>query len=274
MVILVLVILGLALGSFANALVWRVYKQSKPTKKSSSKYSIMHGRSMCVDCKHTLKAIDLIPVLSWVLLKGKCRYCHHKISWQYPVVELLTVGLFVASYVFWPVNISGLEWLAFGAWLLILVGLVALIIYDFRWMLLPNKIVFPLYLLAIFFVIAKLWGTSDIVKSLSELVLAIFIGGGIFYILFRVSHEKWIGGGDVKLGFLLGSLALTPLNAVMLLFFASLLGCMYILPRTLSKKITKNTKIPFGPFLIMACWVVVLFGRGISDWYYSYLIYR
>lgn len=274
MVILVLVVLGLALGSFANALVWRVYKQSKSSKKLASKYSITRGRSMCVDCGHKLSFLDLVPVISWVGLRGKCRYCHKKISWQYPGVELVTAVLFVLSYVFWPVGLAGKEWLAFGLWLAILTGFVALIVYDFRWMILPNKIILPLYFLAVIFVVVKLWASADIIKSLSELVLAVFIGGGIFYILFRVSKEKWIGGGDVKLGLLLGALALTPMNAMMLLFFASLLGCIYILPRMLSKKITKHTKIPFGPFLIIGCILVVLFGQVVSDWYFAHLIYR
>jgi len=104
MIVVVLVVLGLCLGSFVNALVWRIHEQDrltgkkkKPHKKQLDRLSILHGRSMCPDCHHELKPKDLVPLFSWLSLHGKCRYCHKPISWQYPVVELLTAGLFVFS---------------------------------------------------------------------------------------------------------------------------------------------------------------------------------
>lgn len=267
MIILILVLLGLCLGSFVNALVWRTYKQSK-SKKRTAKYSISKGRSMCVSCGHTLSWKDLLPVFSWLALKGKCRYCHKNISVQYPLVEILTALLFVISYLFWPSAIHGLEWLVFGSWLAILTGLIALAVYDMRWMVLPDRVVFPLYFAGGFFVLIKLIQSGQDWPNLAfSALIAIMIGGGLFYVLFQISGGKWIGGGDVKLGFLLGALAMSAEKSMVMLFLASLMGCLYIIPSMLAKKTNKQSRIPFGPFLITGCIIVVLFGQTLINWY-------
>src|SRR4051812_7602742 len=103
MIYAILVVLGLCFGSFVNALVWRIHEQAeqgskkKPNKSYIDKLSIRKGRSMCPHCRHELKALDLLPVVSWLALRGKCRYCGKPISVQYPLVELLTACLFVTS---------------------------------------------------------------------------------------------------------------------------------------------------------------------------------
>src|SRR3989344_6490262 len=125
MIVAILIVLGLAFGSFVNALVWRLHEQEERAKSkeqrrkkgkakntaklsshtsvlSSKDLSILKGRSMCPSCKHGLAAKDLVPVLSWLTLRGKCRYCHKPISIQYPLVELITATLFVISYLLWP----------------------------------------------------------------------------------------------------------------------------------------------------------------------------
>jgi leader peptidase (prepilin peptidase)/N-methyltransferase len=91
----------LCLGSFVNALIWRLHTQEGlKSKKERTKYSITKGRSMCMHCKHTLSTIDLIPVFSWIYLRGKCRYCGYTIP-DNPISELLTPTLFVISYLYW-----------------------------------------------------------------------------------------------------------------------------------------------------------------------------
>jgi leader peptidase (prepilin peptidase) / N-methyltransferase len=228
---------------------------------------------MCPHCKHTLAWYDLLPVLSWLSLKGKCRYCKKPISSQYPLVELITAGLFVASYIWWPheLDTSG-SWLL-AVWLTSLVALVALVVYDIRWMLLPNKIVFPLLGLAGVGVIGEAVLSSSPLQVLGMSFAGLAVAGGIFYVLFQVSAGKWIGGGDVKLGFALGLLLGDPALAFLMLFMASILGLIYSLPGVIFKGSKLSKQIPFGPFLIVATIIVNLFGHALLDWYTSTFLY-
>src|SRR5579884_1106389 len=119
---------GLCLGSFVNALVWRVHEEKDWVK----------DRSQCPNCGHRLVAADLVPVLSWIALRGRCRYCKKPISAQYPLVELVGGLIFALSYVYWPggLHTAG-AYVLFISWLVTSVGLLALTVYDARWMLLP-----------------------------------------------------------------------------------------------------------------------------------------
>ncbi len=270
MIIAVLIILGLCFGSFVNALVWRLHEQDKPKKKraaSDDDLSIVKGRSMCPHCKHTLAASDLLPLFSWLFLGGKCRYCRKPIGWQYPLVEAATAVLFVASYLWWPQGFDNRGIFELAIWLVALVAFMALIVYDLRWMLLPNKIVFPLTGLAIFkvFGVAILFGGG--VHSILNALFGLLIAGGIFYVLFQVSDGKWIGGGDVKLGFALGLLLGGPTLAMLMLFVASLLGTLVALPGLLAKRLKRTSVLPFGPFLILGTMITMLFGTALITWY-------
>lgn len=272
MIIAILVILGLCFGSFVNALVWRLHQQSDAKeKKAADRYSISRGRSMCVHCSHQLHALDLLPVISWLGLGGKCRYCKKPISWQYPLVELITALLFVLSYVYWPQVVEGLEIARLGIWLASVTGFMALIIYDLRWMLLPNKIIFVLYGFVALDILIRLVQE----RSLDPLIGAVFgvmVGGGIFYVLFQISEGRWIGGGDVKLGFLLGALVGSPMQAMLVLFIASLLGCLVAIPLLVTGRVARSARIPFGPFLIAAGILVMFFGADLTNWYLDTLI--
>lgn len=271
MIIVILAVLGLCLGSFVNALVWRLHEQAKQASKPNKDYlkqlSIAKGRSMCPHCKHDLAAKDLLPVISWLSLGGKCRYCKKSISVQYPVVEINTAALFVISYLFWPVDISGTQTVIFGLWLLLLVGFMALLVYDLKWYLLPNRIMYPLGFIAGLMAILMATSADNPLTTLLNTILAVAVGGGIFYLLFQVSKGKWIGGGDVKLGWLLGLVVATPARSLLLIFMASLLGCLVSLPLVASSRLKRNSTIPFGPFLIVAAIIVQLFGASILHWY-------
>jgi prepilin signal peptidase PulO-like enzyme (type II secretory pathway) len=274
MIIAVLVVVGLCFGSFVNALVWRLREQEvqsakkKPDRKYLKKLSISKGRSMCPNCHHELAVKDLLPVLSWLSLGGKCRYCKKPISSQYPLVELATAGLFIASYVYWPVDFSDSQKLLFGLWLVLLTGFMALLVYDLHWFLLPNRIIYPLTVPAVLWAAVSIANSSDrLALAVSELVVSVVIGGGIFYALYQVSGGKWIGGGDVRLGWLLGLIVLTPARAVLLLFLASLLGCIVSLPLMAAKRLKKTSVVPFGPFLIVGAIIVQLFGASLIAWY-------
>jgi leader peptidase (prepilin peptidase)/N-methyltransferase len=273
MIIVGLALFGLCLGSFVNALVWRLHTQSAvrakkaPNPSYMAQLSITKGRSMCPNCKHQLSHQDLIPVLSWLNLRGKCRYCKKPISWQYPLVEAAMASFFVVSYLWWPVPLSGAQVSIFILWLVLLVGFMALTIYDLRWQLLPNRIVYPLGLVAAVQAVISIATAHRPAVALLNLILAVAVGGGIFYVLFQVSAGKWIGGGDVKLGWLLGLIAGTPARSLLFIFLAAVLGSLFSVPLLATKHLKRTSKIPFGPFLIIALIIVQLFGVSILHWY-------
>jgi prepilin signal peptidase PulO-like enzyme (type II secretory pathway) len=269
MVVLVLMVFGLCLGSFINALVWRLHEQEKLTSKKKAKpaeLSILHGRSMCPKCKHILAAKDLVPVLSWASLRGKCRYCQRPISWQYPVVELITAGLFIFCWAFWPLPLNGIGLFEFIFWLVFVIGLVALAVYDLKWFLLPNRIVYTLIGLALIQLLVVLVAYHGGVSALASALWGALIVSGTFFVLFQVSGGKWIGGGDVSLGFLLGLLVGGPLNSILMLFIASCTGTVLSLPFVIAGRAKRDTHLPFGPLLVMGAIVIRLFGVSINHW--------
>jgi len=272
MITAVLIVLGLCLGSFVNALVWRLHEQSKSPSKQSKKIakrdlSIVSGRSICTDCGHILAWQDLIPLVSWVSLGGKCRYCRKPISWQYPAVELATALLFVGSYHYWPHGFDAQGNSLFIFWLIFLVGFMAMTVYDLRWYLLPDKLVYPLLYLATAQVLMLAVIFDGGLAAIEEALLGLMFAGGTFYLLYQVSKGKWIGGGDVKLGFVLGLIVGGPMAALLMLFIASCMGTLVAIPLLLAGKAKRSTRLPFGPFLIGATIVVYLFGASIITWY-------
>lgn len=260
MLLIVLVFLGLVLGSFVNALVWRL-RQKK---------NWLTDRSECEHCHHKLAPVDLVPVISWLWLRGKCRYCHKPIK-DSPLVELALPILFVASYYFWPIPLASEGLYLFIFWLVFLVGFATLAIYDLKWFLLPNKIVFPLIGLAIIQVLGQVIWFDGSVREILGAALGVLVISGLFYFFFAVSKGKWIGFGDVKLGVVLGILAGGPLPALLVVFLASVIGMLYSLPQISMGKLKAKGHVPFGPFLIAATIIVVLFGADIISWYRNLL---
>lgn len=255
MVLLLLIGLGLILGSFINAFVWRFHEGK----------DWVRGRSECTHCHHQLATKDLIPVLSWVWLRGKCRYCKAKID-DNPLPELALPLLYVLSYIYWPFVLEGWGLTVFVMWCVFLVGFVILAVYDFKWFLLPDKIVFPLVGLAVLYVLLLAVHRADPKVILSAIGGAVVVSG-TFYVLFQISKGKWIGGGDVKLGLVLGLLAGGILEGFLLLFVASVAAMLVTLPQLIQGRAHRKSHVPFGPFLILGLIVVVLFGNDLLNWY-------
>ncbi len=290
MVIVILFVLGLCLGSFVNAFVWRFHEQEElkanPSVKLKAKpaklkaeleaLSISKGRSMCVHCRHELAPRDLIPVVSYLALRGKCRYCGKPIQ-DTPLAELTTPLLFIVSYLFWPMSLSGVGLYTFVIWLVFVVGFVALSLYDLRWYELPHKIVFPLIGLALVQTIVTSTVYGGGLPTVLHAVWGALIGGGLFLALYTVSPKevlddgskmsKWIGGGDITLGALLGLLVGGPGNALLLIFVASLIGTIVALPLLVTGRATRTSHLPFGPFLMAGAIIVKLWGAGLIAWY-------
>ncbi len=190
----ILALYGLLIGSAINAIVWRLYAGKSWTR----------GRSMCPDCKHVLATKDLVPVFSWLFLKGQCRYCRKKIHWQYPVVEIVTAALFVVSYVFLlPASVLG--WVFFLIWLLFLTLMLIMAVCDLRWLILPNKIMYPLLWLALARLVVVAFTIQGFQHWLGPLEAALLAGGG-FWILASLKQGSLMGGGDVKLAAFMGLL--------------------------------------------------------------------
>lgn len=276
MITVMLFVVGAVIGSFVCASVWRMHEQaqlkdkkklSKAEQQQLEELSISKGRSMCGHCKHPLAAKDLIPLLSWLWLRGKCRYCGARIGYAEPLAELALALLFAASYVFWPLPWTGQGIFDFVIWLVVLAGFLALSLFDFKWFLLPDKLVLPLTILTAVKVLADSFVFGGGVSNLMGAVWGALIIGGLFYGLFALSNGRWIGGGDVKIAVMLGLLAGSPLESLFVIFFSSILGMLASVPLLIGGKADRNTHIPFGPFLMAATFLVVLFGTQIVHAY-------
>jgi len=272
--------LGLIFGSFCNAVIWRLHEQqersaSKKRKSDHRDLSIVTGRSICTHCGHVLSAWDLIPVVSYIWLRGKCRYCHKRIE-DTPLPEILLPLLFAGSYIWWPYGFGAstidFSKIMFGIWLLALVGFVILALYDLRWYLLPDRVVFPVIGLAGLSVLVQLLFSQDKLTVLATAAWGILLTAGLFYALYMVSKGTWIGFGDVKLAIALGLFVGGPVNALLLIFIASLSGSLAAIPLLVQGKPVHTTRIPFGPFLLLSTVLVMLFGSALSTWYMSLLI--
>jgi len=288
--IILLGLLGLVLGSFAGAQVWRLRaKQLAEDKEYGEAYDKKeydhlvkltkhHGaddRSRCLACGHVLAWYDLIPLVSWMSTGGKCRYCRKKIGTFEPLIELGMATFLIVSYLAWPsslftgdllMNIHFVFWCVAGILLAILFA------YDLKWSLLPDVIVFPLMFVAGVVAETILAQRSGVTGGILSLDGAILILSGIYFAIYLVGERlgrRWIGFGDVKLGLVLALLLADWRLALLALFLANLIGCCVIIPLMVSKKITRQTQVPFGPFLIIGCVIAALWGQAIIDWYLS-----
>lgn len=258
MTYIILAVLGLCFGSFIHAVMWRLHARRDFVKE----------RSECEHCKHQLAWYDLLPVVSWLMLRGRCRYCHRPIGVQHPLIELLTAGLFVGSYIVWPFGFETVGVALFGLWLVAIVMLVGLAIYDMRWMLLPDVVVFPLIAIGIAFGLLRWMGVENLAAgaALLEVLYGIASIAGVYLLLYVASRGAWVGFGDVKLGVFMGAVLGWQFGLVALVL-ANLIGCLVVVPGLLLRRITARSRVPFGPFLIAGFIIAGLFGRQIVDWY-------
>ncbi len=277
-------LLGLVAGSFAGAQVWRLRaKQLVEDKAAGEKVdvaelkrleglasrSVRTDRSLCLMCHHKLAWYDLIPVVSWVFLAGKCRYCKKPIGWLEPLLEIGMATFFVISYFVWLPQLTTIaSGIAFICWLIVGVGLAILAVYDSKWFLLPNKVVFPLIGVALVGAIAQLAVAPSIIPAATSLLGACIILSGIYAALYVISKGRWIGFGDVKLGLILALSLGTWQRAFVALFLANIIGCAVLVPYMMRGKVSRKTQIPFGPFLIAGWLVTGLIGSVIIGWYF------
>lgn len=240
-------IFGLVFGSFYNVVGLRVPK----------KESIAFPGSHCTYCNHAIAWYDNIPVFSYLFLKGECRNCQVRISWIYPVMEAVTGLLFAFSYYYFGFSMELI------AALLLASLLVIITVSDLAYMIIPNRI---LLVFLVSFIIYRLvapltpWWDS---------ILASLVGFGILYLLGVIS-KGGMGGGDMKLFFVLGVLLGTKAT-LLTLFLAALLGSVFGLSQMMIGKFKKRTPIPFGPFIAIAAMFSFCFSEQLINWYIQLL---
>lgn len=247
---IIVFLVGLSVGSFLNVVIYRL----------DDLKSIISTRSSCPKCKKTLRWIDLIPLLSFITLYGKCRYCKETISWQYPLVEASTAIVFLLLFFKF-----GLSWaLVFFALLFSL--LIIVFVYDLTHQLIPEEIVWTGLILTLLGV----WYFGGI--GVYGMLLGGLVCGGVPAILVLVSKEKWMGAGDIKLGFLVGAMVGYP-EALLLLFLSFVLGSIVGLVLIIRKNKKFNDTLAFAPYLIGALLITLFWGDHIINWYLGYVYY-
>lgn len=235
-------LLGLIIGSFLNCVIYRI----------EVKKSFLKGRSICPKCKHTLAWYDLIPILSFLTLEGKCRYCKKPISWQYPAVEFLTAAVFVWIFYFFGLPAAVFYWIIASL-------LIIAFIYDLKHFIIPDRITFLGILLVLMFRI----------KDATYLEAA--FGAMLFFLaIYLISRGKWMGFGDVKLAFLMGLLLGFP-NILTALFFSFMIGAIAGIGLIAAKKKKLKSEVPFGPFLVAGTFIALFWGQQIIQWYINLL---
>lgn len=278
-----LVLIGAALGSFAGATVWRLRAlQLASDKKNKEKVdakeysrlkkllgkSFTTDRSQCLHCGYELKWYDLIPVVSWLTLRGKCRACKHPIGVAELGIELAMIAFFALSYAFWPGGVeSGLEIAHFVLWLAAGVVMAMLFLYDLRWFLLPDRLTIALAVIGLAIVGVSAAETQDIGGTIVTALGAVAVLGGLYAVLHFVSKGRWVGFGDVKLGIGLGLVLVDWQLAIVALFLANFIGCLVVIPLLALKKLQRSAHVPFGPLLISGAVLAWFIGWPILEWY-------
>ncbi|QQS22789.1 prepilin peptidase [bacterium] len=263
LILLAVFLFGWFIGSFLNVLIWRLPRDQKIT-----------GRSQCPHCKHVLGWQDLVPVFSYLVSGGKCRYCKKKVSLRYPLIELITGALFVLAVIL--VSPIAYNWLIDSVlivryWFIFSVLLIVFII-DLEHYLILNKVVYPATAVLLVMVAFFGWYSGMSLDGqglyLLNSLLGMIAGFVPFYILHKISKGKWMGLGDAKLGLFLGAMFGFP-QIWVCYFIAFLLGSAVSLPLLIAGKKELTSKIPFGTFLSVAALITIVFGLQLANWYFG-----
>lgn len=277
-----LTLFGASLGSFAAATVWRIRaRQLVSDKAAGEEYDKkeynrlkkiiskpLDDHSQCLHCSYKLKWYDLIPIVSWLWLKGKCRNCHEPIGWFEFLMEVGVAAYFVLSYALWPGGVAtSFEIAHFVLWLVAGVIMAILLAYDTKWFLLPDKLNIALAVVGLGIVGVVAAESGDVAGTLFSAAGSVAILSGLYAILYLVSRGRWVGFGDVKLGIGLALILVNWQLALTALFLANFIGCLIVIPLLATKKLARNAHVPFGPLLIAGTISAWFFGWAILGWY-------
>lgn len=250
---------GLIIGSFLNAVIYRLKFGG----------SIICGRSKCPHCQHILGFLDLFPVLSFIFLRGRCKYCHKRISVQYPLVEFLTALLFILVYNFQFSIFNYRDLFYFLYVLFIICCLIVIFVYDLKHFLILDKVLIFAAIFSVIFQIILFILDRNIFHFWS-LLYGLLIIGCFLGALHFLSRGKWLGLGDVKFGLLMALWLGSP-KVVVALFFAFVIGGIFSAILLVLRKKKLKSQIPFGPFLVAGTFIALLWGEQIFQWYLGWL---
>ncbi|TDM55235.1 prepilin peptidase [Aliivibrio fischeri] len=273
---------GLLVGSFLNVVIYRLpimmekewkkdcidcFPDLAPKKTSEEKeetFNLSVPRSCCPKCQTQIKFYDNIPVISWLLLKGKCRQCSNPISFRYPAIELLSGAMcFAVSY------LLPFSYFAIAAVLFTLV-LIALTFIDIDTMLLPDQITLPLLWSGLYLALVG-WSSVSLVDSVVGAMAGYLILWSIYWGFKLLTGKEGMGYGDFKLLAALGAwLGWQQLPLIILL--SSVVGAIIGVIMLTAQKKGFDKAIPFGPYLAIAGWVCLLWGQNISQWYFNHIL--
>ena len=266
-------ILGLLVGSFLNVVIYRVPEGLNRNWKLQAKqmldlpleqgegerFNILMPPSHCPSCKTAIKPWQNIPILSYVLLKGQCKHCQTAISLRYPLIELLTGLVFAVCAWKFGATWTALATMVFSAYL------IAMIFIDADTQLLPDQLTLPLMWGGIVFHLAAYllqadWGITTLVDSLLGAIVGYMSLWSIFQLFKLVTGKEGMGYGDFKLLAALGAwLGISVLPIIIIM--SALVGLVF----ALIMKVAKNQPMPFGPYLAISGWIVLIFSQHIGQ---------
>lgn len=243
--IYLIILFSLIIGSFLNVCIYRIPRGE----------SIVYPPSHCTKCGTRLKAYDLIPIVSYIINRGKCRYCGEGISPQYPMVEFLNVVLYILLYLRFGFNILFFKYALLSS-ILIVVAFI-----DYYYSIIPNKIL-------LFGIIAtiSLNILYNFPSSFLNGALGLIIGGGIFFIIALITKGA-MGGGDIKLMGMLG-FSLGWKYIILITFLSFIIGAFISIILIILKIKSRKDYIPFAPFIFLATVISIFFGSQIIQWYW------
>ncbi len=258
MLIVLCALLGLAVGSFLNVVIWRLPRGE----------SLVHPPSACPRCGCNIRWYDNVPVLSWLLLRGRCRSCSTPISPRYPLVEIITAVVFgFAGWVVTPTVMGARDMLVLLPYLYLGAVGVALAFIDLDTKKLPNAIIFPAYVVFPILLLVATWGSGEPWWTFTRALL----GGAFLYVFYFVlCLAGGMGFGDVKLAGVLGmGLAWVGWGTLIVGGFAAFLcgGLFSVVLLALRKIPLRGSGIPFGPWMIAGAFIGLLVGKDVAEWY-------
>ena len=261
------VVIGLVMGSFLNCTAIRIVT-GEP---------ISRGRSHCMDCGHTLGIADLVPLFSWLSLRGRCRYCGEKIPARYPLSELAAAAAYISVIFMYGITNEGFEMLILFSFLMIIA------FCDIEDYLIPDRFILAGIILRIVYIFTAVfypdgdWIGEPIecrspIEILNELGFQSLLGGLavsvplliLVLIMEKAFHRDFMGGGDIKLLFMIGIFFTWKIN-----LFSIMVSCILGIIGGILLNKKGILEIPFGPFIIAGSWIGMLVGRQVTDFYFG-----